>query len=134
MAVGIVVIGGSIVGGIALAADRGRSQAPATGDSAVTVGNESNGNNSAVVPGADGSASPDAPASTTAESGGSTSSRDPGSNTGGSTTGGSNTGGRLPAAEHRRRFRTAGPTATCKNRDDCPTTAEPATSSEPGGR
>ncbi len=40
--VGIIVIAGSAIGGIALATDRGRSHAPGSGDSAVTVGDQSN--------------------------------------------------------------------------------------------
>lgn len=118
MAVGIVVIAGSIVGGIALAADRGRGQAPTTGDTAVTVGNHSN---ETATPDPDRSTSANATTATTATTatnsgnGSSVGARDAGSPRSTPTAGSSTVSGPTPSPP------TAGPTVSCDDQHGCAT-------------
>ena len=117
MAVGIVVIAGSIVGGIALAADRGRGQAPTTGDTAVTVGNHSD---ETATPDPDRSTSANATTATNSGNGSSVGARDAGSPAAGSprstpAAGSSTASGPTPSPP------TAGPTVSCDDPHDCST-------------
>ncbi len=59
--IGIVVIAGSAIGGLALATDRGRSHAPGSGDSAVTVGDQSSQGDPTTGPSAGPNVAPPGP-------------------------------------------------------------------------